>query len=189
MFIFGKRKPVVFALGGAGGNFLSGYKNNVVRIVALNSDLQDLKKCQIKEKCLIGKNACKSLGCGGNIELGKSVVQEDIKKITKLIRKSPKIILLAGAGGGFGSGAAYVISKLAYDLHIDCSLICTTPFSFEGRNYRKAQNILSEISVYNKNVFVFPNDELENGNENLTVGKILSMGNQRIVKQLEDCLK
>ena len=189
MFIFGKRKPVVFALGGAGGNFLSGYKNNEVRIVALNSDLHDLKKCQIKEKILVGRKACKSLGCGGNIELGKSAAQEDFKKITKLVRKTSKIILLAGVGGGFGSGAAYVISKLAYDLQIDCSLICTTPFSFEGKNYKKAQNILSEISVYNKSVFVFPNDELENGNEYLTVGKILSMGNQRIIKQLEECLK
>ena len=85
-------------------------------------------------------------------------------------------------------GTAYVISKLAYGLHIDCSLICITPFSFEGKNHKKAQNILSEISVYNKSVFVFPNDELENGKENLTAGQILSMGNQRIIKQLEECL-
>ena len=36
---------------------------------------------------------------------------------------------------------------------------------------------------------VIPNDELEKGNDKLTVGEILSMGNQRIIKQLEDCLK
>ena len=188
MFMFWKKRIIVFALGGAGCNFLADYKNNKIRIVALNSDLQDLNTSSIREKFLVGKNCCHTLGCGGNISTGMKATEENKKEIKKIIKRASKIILLAGIGGGFGIGAAYTISNLAQQLKVECTLICTTPFSFEGKIYKEADNILSNISAHIKNCYVIQNDSIAKANSNLSITEILKLGNKEVVKKMEECV-
>lgn len=72
------------------------------------------------------------------------------------------VIIVAGMGGGIGSGAAPVVARIAKEMDIFTVGVVTTPFRFEGL---KKKDIASEaIEEMTKNVdslFVFDNERLK----------------------------
>jgi len=159
-----KPKIKVVGIGGAGCNAISRMakaKIEGVELLAINTDLQDLKKVQADFKIRIGKNLTKGLGAGMNPEIGKKAAEEQKEEIKEILKDGDLIFVTYGAGGGTGSGAGPVVADISKNLGILTVAIVTKPFSFEGI-FRKqiAKKSLEELKERVDSLISISNDKL-----------------------------
>ena len=88
-----------------------------------------------------------SLGYGvGAPELGARAALEARMEIGKLCRKS--VVLVAGLGGGTGTGAGPVVARIAKAHRCEVTAVVTMPFRFEGqRHSQTAERGLEKFAV------------------------------------------
>jgi cell division protein FtsZ len=159
-----KPKIKVVGIGGAGCNAIlrmAKAKIEGVELIAINTDLQDLKKIRADFKIRIGKNLTKGLGAGMNPEIGKKAAQEQKEEIKEILKDGDLIFITYGAGGGTGSGAGPVVAEISKNLGILTVAIVTKPFSFEGI-FRKeiAKKSLEELREKVDSLISISNDKL-----------------------------
>jgi cell division protein FtsZ len=121
-------------VGGAGINILTQihHKTSFVDFIAMDSADNTLE-CGIWTALVRLGNDPKSLGCGANPEKGRLAALKSIPAISDSFQRADMIILVAGLGGGIGSGALPIIANIAKQI---CSVVvCFTvmPFPFEGK--------------------------------------------------------
>lgn len=160
----------VIGIGGGGGNavthmYTEGIKG--VDFIICNTDYQALAKSPVPNKISIGK-----LGAGNNPEVAREAAEEASEEIKKAIGEETKMLFItAGMGGGTGTGAAPIISKIAHDMGLLTVGIVTTPFSLEGKRRKdQAEAGISEMKKYVDAYIVISNDKLreEFGNMKLS---------------------
>lgn len=161
---FGFAKIKVIGIGGGGGNAVSRMRENFTRGVefwAINTDHQDLEKCEIKNKIYIGRNVTKGLGAGMNPDLGRQAAEESRSDITEAIKGADLVFITAGFGGGTGTGVAPVVAEIAKQLGVLTVAVITKPFSFEGtQRGRIAEEGFTKIKDKVDALVVVPNDRV-----------------------------
>lgn len=159
-------KPVikVVGVGGGGGNAVDRMIENDVQgvsFVAINTDAQDLKTSRAEERLVIGKKLTRGLGAGQKPEIGEQAALESEDDIRKVLKGSDMVFITCGMGGGTGTGAAPVVSRVAKELGALTVGIVTKPFEIEGP--ARMQNALSGIEKmrpYIDTLIIIPNDRL-----------------------------
>ena len=137
-------KIKVVGVGGSGGNALSRMKRakiKGVQLLAINTDLQDLRKTKADLRLQIGKKLTQGLGTGMDPEVGRQAALESKNEISQTLEGSDMVFITYGAGGGTGSGAGPVIAGIAKKLGALTVAIVTTPFSFEGAARKKVADL------------------------------------------------
>lgn len=154
----------VIGVGGAGGNAIDRMvqcKMPGVELVAINTDVQDLKKIRADKKLQIGKQSTKGLGAGMNPEFGKKAALESKEELAEILKGSDLVFLTAGLGGGTGGGAIPVLAEIAKAQGALVIGVVTTPFAFEGAwKTRLAQNALGELEGKLDTLLIIPNDQI-----------------------------
>ncbi len=154
----------ILGVGGAGNNAVDRLKlDNLDRIhlAAINTDAQALAASPVQEKLMIGRSITRGLSTGGEPDLGKKAAEIDRDKITKLVGGTDLVFLLAGLGGGTGSGAAPVIAEIAAQQGALVIAFVTLPFTMEGtRRNATAEAALNELRTVCHAVIPLPNDIL-----------------------------
>lgn len=154
----------VIGCGGSGKNATNHMINSKVKgveFIAVNTDAQDLHNSLASKKIHIGKNLTKGLGTGMNPELGKRAAEETKEEIQEALKGSDMAFIAYGAGGGTGSGAAPIISRVAKEMGILTVAVVTKPFFFEGIQRMKiAEQSLDELRKCVDALIVIPNDRL-----------------------------
>lgn len=129
-------KIKVVGVGGGGCNAVSSMVSSGtitgVDFVAINTDAQQLLRCQAPTKVQIGENLTRGLGSGGNPEVGKKAAEESVEKIKEKIGDADMVFVTAGMGGGTGTGAAAVVADVAKQSGALTVAVVTKPFVFEG---------------------------------------------------------
>ena len=137
----------VVGVGGGGNNSIDHMINNKVNgvsFVAINTDLQALKRSVADEKLQIGTKLTKGLGSGGNPEMGRKSAEESREDIKEMLNGSDMVFVTAGMGGGTGTGAAPIVASIAREVGALTVGVVTRPFGFEGR--RRSQQAEYGIS-------------------------------------------
>jgi len=160
-------KIKVFGIGGAGGNIVSQIASEKIRgveFLVANTDAQALSKLKVDKKIRIGKKTTQGLGTGMNPEIGKESAKESEEEIKQAISDTDLLIIVAGLGGGTGTGASPVVAEIAKKQKKLVFSLVTLPFSFEGE-YRKkvAQEGLEELKKRSDTVLVVNNEKLLEG--------------------------
>ena len=136
-------------VGGAGSNAIDRLKmDNLERLqlAVINTDLQALSSSPVQDKVLIGAAVTHGLGAGGDPELGREAAEADREKITAVVKDCDLVFLLAGLGGGTGTGAAPVVAEVASEQGALVIAFVTMPFSFEGgRRLKQAEEGLAAL--------------------------------------------
>lgn len=139
---------LVVGLGGAGCSIVSQIKMEMgSRSIAINTDrdaLQLLDAQSFSETQLIGPIACDGLPAGAP-EVGRRAAEESLTELTSLLAGARLLIMVAGLGGGTGSGALPTIVKIAQSHNIEILVAATLPFGFEGARRQFAFATLSEL--------------------------------------------
>lgn len=160
----------VIGIGGGGGNavthmYTEGIKG--VDFIICNTDYQALAKSPVPNKISIGK-----LGAGNNPEVAREAAEAASDEIKNTIGEETKMLFItAGMGGGTGTGAAPIISKIAHDMGLLTVGIVTTPFSLEGKRRKdQAEAGINEMKKYVDAYIIISNDKLreEFGNMKLS---------------------
>ena len=139
----------IIGVGGAGVQvaeraYLSGMP--WLDVVAVNTDAGPLNNVRIPNKLLIGETISRGLGAGSDPAIGRKAAFESGDRIAAMLAGTDLIFILAGLGGGTGTGAAPVIAGKALEMGILTAGIVTVPFSFEGpRRLRAAEGGFAEL--------------------------------------------
>jgi len=154
----------VLGIGGAGANAVDRLKmENLERLqlAVVNTDLQALSASPVQDKALIGAAVTRGLGAGGDPDLGREAAESDREKIAGLVKDCDLVFLVAGMGGGTGSGAAPVVAEVAAEAGALVIAFVTLPFSFEGgRRAKQAEEGLQTLRRCCDAVIPLPNDIL-----------------------------
>lgn len=154
----------VLGVGGAGANAVDRLKmENLERLqmAVINTDLQALSASPVQDKVLVGAGVTRGLGAGGDPELGREAAEADREKIAALVKDCDLVFLVAGMGGGTGSGAAPIVADIAAKAGALVIAFVTLPFSFEGgRRAKQAEEGLQTLRRSCDAVIPLPNDIL-----------------------------
>jgi len=156
-------KIVILGLGGAGNNCITRLTEMGVEgasTIAVNTDVKHLSVSKSDSKLLVGRDLTRGLGAGGYPDVGKRAVEESEKELKKALEGTDMIYLVAGLGGGTGTGGAPTIARIAKEM--GCIVIgCTTmPFKIEGARIGKAEDGLYQLRQVCDTVIVIENDRL-----------------------------
>ena len=151
-------------VGGAGSNAIDRLKMaNLERLqlAVINTDLQALSTSPVPDKVLIGSGVTHGLGAGGDPAIGREAAETDREKIAAVVRECDLVFLLAGMGGGTGSGAAPIVAEVATEQGALVIAFVTMPFSFEGgRRLKQAEEGLAALRRVCDAVIPLSNDIL-----------------------------
>jgi len=130
-----KIKISIIGCGGGGSNTVRRmHQGNVegVNLVALNTDARHLLSIQAPHKILIGRSMTKGLGSGSIPEIGKRAAEESENEIWKHVDGQNIVFIVAGMGGGTGTGSAPVVAEMAKKAGALTIGVVTLPFRAEG---------------------------------------------------------
>ena len=154
----------IIGLGGAGANMLERIALDGMEgaeLLALNTDVRTLAACVAREKIQLGVNLTKGLGAGGDPELGHQAMLESEDQIRESIKGRRIVVLCTGLGGGTGSGAAPIVTRIAREEGAFVVVFATMPFAFEGRRRREqAETSLNELAVLSNALVTFDNNRM-----------------------------
>ena len=154
----------VVGIGGAGNNALNRMikaQISNVEFIAVNTDMQQLKRNNAGTKLQLGTKLTKGLGSGARPEVGKKAAEEDKDKIKELLSGADMVFIAAGMGGGTGTGAAPVIAQVAKEIGALTVGVVTKPFLFEGFKRKKnADAGAEELKGVVDTLITIPNQKL-----------------------------
>jgi len=169
-----KMRVKVVGVGGAGVNavdrlVLDGFDE--VDLLAVNTDAQALVSSVVPEKLQIGEHLTRGLGTGGDPQIGRTAAMEDIERLRDALEGYDLVFIAAGMGGGTGTGAGPVISRIARESGALVLAFVTLPFSHEGQQRTEvARQGLDEMRQAADALLEIPNDKLlAIGGENTSV--------------------
>ena len=111
-----KSNLYVVGVGGCGCNtieYIAEKDIDSVKTVAINTDEKVLGELDADRQMLIGKELTDGNGAKGDPTIGKRAAEQSEEQILKTIDDADLVVVVAGMGGGTGSGASEVIADLA----------------------------------------------------------------------------
>ncbi|KAJ1626388.1 Tubulin/FtsZ, GTPase domain-containing protein [Pavlovales sp. CCMP2436] len=156
----------VIGVGGGGSNavvrMLAGPQSATLELYAMNTDAQALEGAPTGVKRLqLGRDVTRGLGAGGNPQIGRLAAEESVADITRLVEGTDLVFVVAGMGGGTGSGAAPVVAQCAREAGCLTIGVVTKPFLFEGaRRMRQAVEAIQNMRTTTDALLVISNDKL-----------------------------
>jgi len=179
----GKANIKVFGAGGAGCNSITWLFNKGISgatIYGVNTDALHLSITKADEKILIGKELTRGLGCGGYPAKGREAAKESLSELKKTASGADMVFVIAGMGGGTGTGAAPVIAQLAKESGSVVIGVVTMPFDCEKARYDKAEFGLQELTEVVDTVIVIDNNRLVDIAGNLPMEQAFAVANELV---------
>ncbi len=156
-------RVTVVGCGGAGNNTINSIHRSitgVARTVALNTDAAHLLSIRADKKLLIGRGTTGGRGAGGNVQLGRRAAEEAKDSIRREIEGSDMVFILAGMGGGTGTGSSIVVASAAREAGVLPVSIVSMPFAFEKGRTERARDYLRELVFLSESTVMLENDRL-----------------------------
>lgn len=173
----------VIGLGGAGSNIVSWIKEKGIsgaRLIAANTDAAHLGISKADKLLLLGMKLCKGRGCGGYPEIGAEAAKESMELIKEELLGSDLVFIVAGLGGGTGTGTAPVIAKLTRDAGILTVGCVTIPFSLESARREKAREGIELLRENCDTLVLIDNNRLRQVAGNLPLKPALGVANELV---------
>src|SRR5659263_374385 len=185
----------VVGLGGAGCNittWLSDKKLAGGKIIGANTDAGHLSTLTRADKIiLLGEKLCKGHGCGGYPEKGAEAARENLDEIRDELKGTNLLFLVAGLGGGSGTGAIPVFASVGKEVGALTIACVTIPFSIEMTRREKARDAIKSLAENCDSIVVIDNSKLREVAGNLPLKDALSVANALVgafVKNITDTI-
>jgi cell division protein FtsZ len=159
-------KISVLGIGGGGCNAIDSMIArglDAVDYIAINTDSQVLIGSTANKKVQIGRKITHGLGAGADPAIGRNAAEENREQIAEVLFESDMVFIIAGMGGGTGTGAAPIIASIAKNMGNLVIGIVTKPFRWEGKTrMMNAENGIQELRKNVDSLIVIPNERLLN---------------------------
>ena len=179
----GKANIKVIGCGGMGCNAVTWLFNkgiNGATIYGANTDALHLSVTKADEKVLIGKELTRGLGAGGDPRKGREAAKESISELKKVVGGADMVFVIAGEGGGTGSGLAPIAAQLAKESGAVVIGVVTMPFECEKARLDKAEFGLQELREVTDTCIVLDNGRLVDIAGQLPIEQAFAVANELI---------
>ncbi|PWB56754.1 MAG: cell division protein FtsZ [Candidatus Methanoperedenaceae archaeon] len=189
-----KPSVAVVGLGGAGCNITTWIAEKGISggtIIAANTDVNHLYVQKADKVILLGEKICKGHGCGGYPEMGAQATRETIEEIKTELEGTNLVFLVAGLGGGTGTGAIPVVAEITRSLNALTIGCVTIPFTIEMSRREKAREAIKLLAESCDSVVIIDNSKLREVAGNLPLKEALNVANALVgafVKNLTDTI-
>ena len=149
----------VVGIGGAGGSAVQrmiDQRVEGVECIVVDTDAQALAGISGGAALRIG--AERTEGAGGSAHSGRRAAAGDRERIAEALHGADMAFVVAGMGGGTGTGAAPVVAEIASKKGLLTVGVVTRPCISEGRA-RQAERGIGELMRAADAVIVIPNDK------------------------------
>ncbi len=159
------QKPAVkiFGVGGAGVQLLDtviGGEFTSASFAVIDTDGPSLAASAAPVKIQLETKLLRGLGTGGDPERGRALAEEQFATLKTACEGATVIFILAGLGGGAGSGISSVLARAAKESGALVLAFVTLPFACEGnRRQQQAQQGLGELKAVADGVICLPNQK------------------------------
>jgi cell division protein FtsZ len=109
--------------------------------VAIDTDSGSLGASSASAKLHLENKLLRGLGSGGDPERAEAIAKESAAQIKTLCEGAPVIFIIAGLGGGSGTGISPVVANIARESGALVVAFVSLPFDCEGR---RRQNLARE---------------------------------------------
>ncbi len=153
----------VVGCGGAGNNIVQSVHcecRSNVETLAVNTDERKLQELNVNKKLLIGRDVTQGKGAGGFPEVGEYCADCARPYFREALSGSDIVIIVAGMGGGTGTGVAPVVAEVSKELDAVTFAIAISPFSYEGERLKRAKEGIDRLREVVGNTIVLDNDKL-----------------------------
>ncbi len=153
----------VIGLGGAGCNiitYLSQKNITGAKTIASNTDINHLVLQRADKLLLMGKQRCRGKGCGGFPGVGAECARESNEDIKKELEGSNIVFIVAGLGGGTGTGSAPVVAEISRGMGALTIACLTMPFEIESLRRENAKKAIRALSETCDSVVLIDNTKL-----------------------------
>jgi len=183
-----KPKIAVVGCGGAGNNIIHSIywsSKSEVETVAVNTDESKLSKIEAHKKVLIGKDITRGRGAGGFPEVGEYCAECARETFEDMLDGMDIVFVIAGMGGGTGTGSAPVIAKIAREKGAVTFAIAINPFSHEIDRCEKAKEGIVRLKEAAETTVVLKNDKLLEIAGNLALKETFAIMERSIMKIID----
>ncbi len=158
-------KPTVaiIGIGGAGCNIVSWIAQKAIvgsKMIAADTDAAHLLGTKADVRIILGENTYHGKGCGGFAERGIEAARESVKEIQKELAGSNLVFIIAGMGGGSGTGASPVVAEATREAGILTIGVVMLPFSYEVLRRKKALLGIKALAAQCDSLVVIDNSRL-----------------------------
>ncbi|MBN1438027.1 MAG: hypothetical protein JW929_01350 [Anaerolineales bacterium] len=190
-------RTTFLGVGGCGSNVIRRISRQAppeVRFAAVDTDSKSLLLSPAAASLQIGKKAVRGQGAGGDPRLGRKAAEESVAALDDLLKRTDLLFVVAGFGGGTGTGALPVVAEIVHELAIIPLFFVFTPADFEGlRRAHIAREGLERIRALPeraRDVMIIPNAELlRKFPPDTPMQTALAGADSFILKGVEDWLK
>lgn len=129
--------------------------------VALDADAAAIQAVGLPERLFVGARLTRGFGAGGDPELARTAAEEELPALRALCRGHSLVFILAGLGGGSGTGIAPVVARVAREAGASVFGFVTAPFECEGtRRQQQALVGLHRLKTVADGVLCLPNETM-----------------------------
>ena len=178
----GQPAIAVVGCGGAGNNIVNTiyWHCQSVHTIALNTDAKALDRISAHTKLKLGnEETC------GLPEVGEKCAKTSASKIRSAIEGYEIVFVVAGLGGGAGSGIAPVVAQIAQEEGAVVFAVPVLPFSIEGKRRELALQTLEHIQETANVVVPLDNDKLMGICSSMSLGAAFRVTDQSILRIIE----
>ncbi len=154
---------LVMGVGSSGARAVSamhGLKPEIETVV-VDTDAKVLQGMEPERTLHVGSSVTRGLSAGGDVELGRQSIEKDSSGIRQRLRNVDVLVIVAGLGGGMGSGAVPVITRIAREAGTLVLAVMGMPFDFEGKKIaRVAEESLKRVRTHADAIVRIPNERL-----------------------------
>lgn len=178
-----KPSVAIIGLGGAGCNIVSWMAEKEIvgsKIIAADTDATHLMEIKADVKILIGEKTYRGKGTGGFSERGTEAARENMSEIRKELLGSNLIFIIAGMGGGTGTGSAHVVTEATHEEGILTIGFVMLPFDYELLRRKKAISEIKNLAGKCDSLVVIDNSRLLKIAGNLPLKEGFAIANEFI---------
>ena len=154
----------IFAVGNAGSTLLgalSAAEFSGAQFTAINTDAAALAASSATVKINLENKLMRGLGSGGDPDRGRALAEEQFSTLKAACEGANVVFILAGLGGGTGSGVSPVLAKAAHEAGALVLAFVTLPFECEGnRREAQAQVALEQLKSTADGVICLPSQKI-----------------------------
>ena len=183
-------RVAVVGVGGAGCNVVSAFSGSLcpVDTIAINTDKDALHKTEADTKIYICREVLKGEGARGDAVIGKRCADIHRDEIRQALAGHDAVFVIAGLGGGTGTGAASVVIDAARSQGIVTFAVAISPFSFEGRRRDTAIEAYRTIKALCHRSILVENDLVLRRMPDLTMDRAFAEVNRSIMRHVMDSI-
>ncbi|MDO5853343.1 MAG: cell division protein FtsZ [Thermoplasmata archaeon] len=183
-------RVAVVGVGGAGCNVISSFYDACcpVDTIGINTDKDALHSTRADLKLYICREVLHGEGARGDAVLGKRCADIHIGEIRQALSSYDVVFVIAGLGGGTGSGAMSVVIEAAQSQGIPTFAVAISPFSLEMGRKAVAREAWAHIRAVCADSIIVDNDLVLEKMPNLTMAQAYGQVNLSIRRHVMKCV-